>query len=394
MNRYWFIVIGILLLGVSGCGRRFRLSPEQMAEPSAWPFYRGGVAALGSLEEGDFDGRLDVIWEQGSGDKPGGPLALHYGVLVYPGSTGKIRFYDGYDGSYRGRWRAGSSAQTGLAMQDSLAFFCTAPAKDKLYCVDLRRRASIWDRPVKDATTGTIIVDNRLIVGSAAGVLSAFDVTSGRELWSLETSGRFAAPPSFGAGKLFQPGDDGTLYCLSPEDGSELYRVDLGGPLVSAAAVSDLVYVTDMAGTVYAIEPEDGHIVWRTRLDGHGWTSPAVSADLVFVGHSGGEVVALNAATGKPVWRFRTEEVVRASVIVVGRVVVVGTMGGKLFSLDAATGVVLATRQLRGAIARAPVTDGERVYVATQNGRITCFGNSSQGPEHEDQREHSADGSQ
>ena len=83
MNRTWFIVIGIFLVGLSGCGRRFRLSPEQMAEPSAWPFYRGGVAALGSFENGDFDGRLDVVWEQRSGDKPGGPLALHYGVELW-----------------------------------------------------------------------------------------------------------------------------------------------------------------------------------------------------------------------------------------------------------------------------------------------------------------------
>ncbi len=394
MNRYRAILVCILLLAASGCGRRYRLTPEQMAEPSAWPFYRGGLAALGSLETGDFDGRLDVVWEQRSGDKPAGPLALHYGVLVYPGSTNKIKFYDEYDGSYRGCWRARNPAQTGLSMQDSLAFFCTAPVKDRLCCVDLRRRASVWNRPVKDATAGTIIIDNQLIVGSAAGVLSAFDVTDGRLLWSLETSGRFTAPPSFGAGKLFQCGDNGVLYRVSPHDGSELYRVELGGPLVGAAAVSDRVYVADMAGTVYAIEPEDGHVVWQTKLDGNVWTSPAVSADLVFVGHSGGEVVALNAVTGRPAWRFRTEEVVRASVIVVGRFVVVGTMGGKLFCLDAASGALVDQRQLRGAIAQAPVTDGERVYVATQKGRIVCFGNSPQELGHEDQREHSADGPQ
>jgi len=129
MNRYRAILVCILLLAASGCGRRYRLTPEQMAEPSAWPFYRGGLAALGSLETGDFDGRLDVVWEQRSGDKPAGPLALHYGVLVYPGSTNKIKFYDEYDGSYRGCWRARNPAQTGLSMQDLSLIHISEPTR-------------------------------------------------------------------------------------------------------------------------------------------------------------------------------------------------------------------------------------------------------------------------
>ncbi|MEA3296308.1 MAG: PQQ-binding-like beta-propeller repeat protein, partial [candidate division Zixibacteria bacterium] len=353
----------VVLTAGGGCSRKYRLTAERMAQQSAYPFHRGGLKARGAVPGGQFNGRLNILWENKINDKLAGPLTLHHGTLVYSGVKDRIRFYNKLNGSYLGRRRVKGSAQTGVVFKDSLAFYCTSPNRNRLVCVDMLRRKSIWTYPVKDAVGGSIIVDNRLIVGSSEGVLTALDVQNGELLWSVETAGRFAAAPAYDAGRIFQPGDDGVLYAIAVDNGNEIYRVELEGPLLGTAAVSDLVLAADMSGYVYGIDPDSGHIIWQTRLENDIWSAPAVSDSHLIIGTSGGGVVALEVATGNVLWRFNATEVVRASVTIAGEFVIVGTMGGKLYSLDVADGRLISQRQLKGAITCAPVSDGDRVYV-------------------------------
>ena len=365
--------IAIIIAG-GGCSRKYRLTKERMEQQSAWPFHRGGLKAQGAKPDGLFNGEFNVLWEKKTNNKPAGPITLHHGTLVYSGVNDRIIFHDKLTGVYYGRQRVKGIAQTGLVFKDSLAIYCTSPRRNKLVCFNLFHRKTVWTYTVKDAVGGSIIVDDRLIVGSSEGVLTAFDVQSGELLWNVETTGRFAAAPTFYAGRIFQPGDDGILYAIAVDDGREIYRVELEGPLLGAVAVSDLVYATDMTGHVYGIDPGSGQVIWQTLLESDIWSAPAVSDGYLVVGTSGGEVVALESATGNVVWRFDAIEVVRASVTIAGKFVVVGTMGGRLYSLEIASGKLIDQWQLKGAVSCSPVTDGDRVYVVTQKGMIVCFG--------------------
>jgi len=378
MKAKWYqrLLIGLLIIVplALSCSHPYRLTEQQLSRPSPWPFHRGDLSSLGSVHEGTFNGKLDILWERKRGEKPAGPLSVYHGSLVYPGTKNKIRFYDGLTGKEQGYIKSHGAAQTGVAVHDSLAFFATSPRKSWLRCVNLRSGKQLWKQYIKDAAAGSIIVDNKLLISSTDGRLTAYRPEDGSLIWTFEAEGGFVAPPSFANGRVFQPCDNGTLYVISPTDGSELYRVEVDGPMVSAVAVSTMIYATDMFGHVYGIEPEDGRIVWDNRLNGPIWTTPAVSDGRIFVGHSGGELVVLDAADGQILWQFDAGEVVRASAIVVGGYVLVGTMGGKLFSLDAADGRLIEQRQLNGAVAWSPVADGDRVYVATESGMIICFG--------------------
>ncbi len=372
--RLFLIALVTLLLLSIGCSRRFRLSDEQLALPSAWPFHRGSIQGLGSVESDSFSGRLNILWEKRIGDKPAGPLTISHGTLIYPGSRRKVRFFGQVGGDYLGHWRAKRSVQTGLVMLDSLAYYGTSLPYERLCCIDLIHRRRVWRQRVKDAAAGTIIIDDRLIVASSSGLLQAFDAYDGNLLWSLEVEGRLVAGPTCDAEKVYQPVDNGTLLAVAVEDGQELFRVELPEPLAASVAVDDMIYVSGVHGTVFALDSDDGHVVWQTSLGGDAWTAPTVLDGRLFVGLSSGELVALQSTTGEELWRFQTVEVVRASATAIGKFVVVGTMGGKLFCLDAATGTVADQRQMDGAIAVPPVSDGRRLFVATDEGEITCFG--------------------
>ena len=66
-------------------------------------------------------------------------------------------------------------------------------------------------------------------------------------------------PATSAGGLVFQPGSSGILYALSPEDGTEQFRVELQGPMVGAVAgAGDLVIGTDLHGHVYGIDAATG----------------------------------------------------------------------------------------------------------------------------------------
>jgi len=380
-----FSVAALLLVG--GCTREFKLSKERMRQAPDWPYHHGDLAATGAVAPDGFSGRLDVVWESRAPDKPSGPVTLQYDALVYAGSRGKIRLFDKDDGSFLGAFGTSKRTnQTGLAVADSLAFYGTAPPRDKFICVNLLRGKVEWASAVKDAAPGPIIVENRVVVASMEGVLHAFDMGDGRETWRLETPARLVAPPTFANGTIYQPADQGQLILVDPATGDEKNRFEFDGSLVNAVAVEDLVYVALMDGRVQALVPETGAVQWEAQLPGRVWTSPSLSHSHVILGCSSGEVVALDRRTGQESWRYLTGESIRASATIAGEFVVVATLRGSVFSLDLTTGDVIERRKVRGGIDKSPVSDGKHVYVATRAGMLTCLGVKNVASKQEDHR--------
>lgn len=363
---------------LTACGRKYRLQPDNIGEERSWACSRGSAAQTGYCDSPAFEDRLDLIWTQGNSGKPAGPLSIHNGALIYPDTRKKVHFYDVETGRHLGRLKAKGVAQTGVAVADSLAFWGVAPRRDGFFGYNLNTSRRQWEKKVKDAFSGPILLGNRLVVSSGEGGLLALELDRGEPAWTFQADQRLTASASFGYSRIFQPADQGWLYAISAESGQELYRIRLDGPLVSAVAVADRVYVAVMTGQVYALESDDGSVVWKTDLGHPIWTSPAVANGRVFVGHSGGEVVALEASTGLVLWRYNAGAVIRSSALAVGDRVVTGTMTGLLVVLKAKDGVLIDSTTLKGPIKVSPVTDGRRLLVATEAGKIYCFGDSDE----------------
>jgi hypothetical protein len=368
------LLLSVVILTLAGCVRQFKLAKADTGRPSAWPGYRHDPSAAGVLGTTGFAGKLDTIWCKRTGDKPSGPLTLLSRYVVVPSAKKRFRFFDIATGSNRGRIKFLAPPQTQLQVLDSIGFLAIGPPRNTLYGIHLGRLKTIWKGTVKDAPPGSILVSNRLIIGSADGTVSAYDPMSGHREWIFQADDRFVAPISYQNGKLYQPSDKGVIHVLSEVNGLELYQVKLKGPVVSAAAVSDGLFVGDVLGNIYSIAPSDSTILWQSLLTGPIWTTPAVAGDFVIVGHSRGDIVALDRLSGRQVWKYALNEVIKASPIVVGDVVVIASMKGTVLTLKLHSGELIARTQLNGAVAVSPISDGSYLYLMTQNGRLLCLG--------------------
>jgi outer membrane protein assembly factor BamB len=365
-------LLPILLLLVTGCGSKYRLHRDDLAVPSPWPYHRGEAASLGADTSAGFTGRLTVLWERSLSEKASGPLTIHHNTLVYPSTKNRIRFYDPASGAYLGRLKS-KGVPLAVTGSDSTAVYSLSARRNRLVGKNLLNGKTIWKRSVKDALLGPIIGNSSLLVSAANGTVAAIDIANGDIKWQYEAAGRLVAPASVADGQVFQPCDDGTLYVLSAEDGSELYKTRLEGPLVGAVAVGKLAYVADILGHVYAVDIAKGEIRWQRELSGPIWTAPAAAGDRIVVGHSGGQLVALESATGVRKWLFDIEEVIKAPPLIAGDYVVVGTAAGSLVVVDLEDGSEVDRLKLKGALDVSPITDGRHLLAATSKGRLVCF---------------------
>ena len=375
------------LLLVGGCSRRYVLHRDMLDVESPWPFSRGQVTSLGSAPDIDFTGNLGLVWQSRTGGKPLGPLTIHHNALAFPDAKKQISFYDVANGHYLGKIKCKGVPTGGLTIGDSLAFIGLAPKKERVFGFNLLKKDVLWEQDVKDASPGSIIVDNSLIVSSGNGTIAAYRLDNGELLWTFRGDGKFIVPASYEGGRLYQPGDDGVLHVLSIEDGTELFADTLDGALVSTVAVADLAYVADLKGNVYGLKPGTGERVWTKKLSGPLWSGPTVHEGRVYVANTGGMIVALDARDGHQLWQYDAGEVVKTSPLAIGGYIVIGTAGGKVISLDAEDGRELARAEIRGSIDFAPITDGSRVYVATSKGKIACFGEAYEYSNQSNQRD-------
>ncbi len=368
------LIISFCLLTVVGCGKKYKLNRDFVNQSSEWPYYRGNLSADGSIVATEFGGKLDLIWEFKSTDKPVGPLTIYNGVLLYPGARNRIKCISTDVGKYQGYIKARGVAQTGLVISDSIGYFATAPPKSKLRSINLLNKKTLWKKDVKDAVGGSIIIEEKIILSSAEGRLIAFDKMTGEILWQFKSKQRFTTPPLFDGHAVWQVSEEGTLFAINPKDGKEVLQVKLENPVVASIAFNKYLYVCDFYGVVYKVDVSDGQIIWQAKTDGASWGAVAVSDGSLFIGHSGGEILSLSVDDGSVQWRFDAVDIVAAPVLKVGKYVAFGSKKGNFFLLNSSDGTLVEKRKLRGAVSTAPVSDGQYIFVATDKGMITCFG--------------------
>ena len=188
--------------------------------------------------------------------------------------------------------------------------------------------------------------------------------------WQFATDGALYTSASIGAeGRVHVACEDGKLYTINPNDGTQVWVFDANSPMTSSPTVGadGTVYVGCMNGRLYAID-KDGDVRWTYDTDAFIYSTPAVADDgKVFVGSQDGKLYALGA-DGSELWEFAIAGpgLVGGAILapaVIGRdgtVYVGGSYDPKLYALDPNTGNIRWEHSYESEISESdPCTWGE-----------------------------------
>lgn len=257
-------------------------------------------------------------------------------------------------------------------------------------------------------TASPIVVDGRVYVLDADGVVSAFSISGGSAAWRAglqPTADPNKSSPSFTAsifslggddgggyggglaadgGRIFAASGYGTVIALDPASGKRLWEKNLGAPVRSSpTAAGERVFVITTEGRFYCLSATDGTELWVTRgLPSQASlalnASPAVYDDIVVVPYPSGDLIALKIADGSPVWsenlsRTRTTSEMAsmsdaARPAIDGGVVFAVGHGGRMVATQAKTGERIWSLNVPST--QTPWVAGDSVFVVDTSGQL------------------------
>ena len=229
-----------------------------------------------------------------------------------------------------------------------------------------------------------------LVVNSASGVMTAFNASSGEELWSIEQevpplSLRGISAPAIAAGGvvvgsasgeigvyILEKGQPGWVAEIGESTGTtELERViDVDStPLI----FGDKIYAISSLGNLAAIDLRSGRILWKRQYSSYRQLS--ISGNSLFLTNLKGHVFAIDRINGLERWSNLT--LTNRSVTgpaVVGQYVVVGDFEGYLHWLDQDTGEVVARLHVDGSgIHTTPTVAQDVLYSQARDGDLQAI---------------------
>ena len=155
---------------------------------------------------------------------------------------------------------------------------------------------------------GLAVQADHVFASGHGGMVAAFDLRSGRQLWDTDTRLPLGGGPAVHGNVLVVGASNGHVVALNASDGKPLWNVALPGAVISSPAVSnDLVAVRTIDGTLHALSPKDGRELWETEqemppLSLRDAATPVITGKMVISGFANGKLLAVNAQDGSQVW--------------------------------------------------------------------------------------------
>ena len=127
--------------------------------------------------------------------------------------------------------------------------------------------------------------------------LASFDLLSGEKKWFFKHMANLSVP-SLTKDRIVFGSDDNFIYCLSREEGKELWKFKTPGPVtVSPEMKEGYVYIISYYEHIYAIDIENGKELWSLQTK-KPVNNIVINNDLLVLTSSSGYVYSIDYMTG------------------------------------------------------------------------------------------------
>ena len=334
-----FLLIGLLGLGLSGCGLPDRLAGGEDHAPEA-----SDLVDFEAIVE------VDARWRR----RVGSGVDDHF-LKLRPALAGGLVFAAGHEGE---------------------VIACDAPSGDVVWKVETGASLS----------GGPGVGDGLVVVGTIDGEVIALRVEDGTPLWRSAVTSEVLAPPLVARGVVVVRTGDGKLFGLARENGRRNWVYDRTMPVLTLrgtgapAIFEDTVIAGFDGGRVVAVSLADGQTRWENSVAIPSGRSELerivdidadllVADDTVYVVTFQGQVTALDARIGAILWRREMSS--HAGMGLDHASLYVSDDMSHIWSLDRSSGASRWRQQrLQGRGIGAPVRFGDYVAVVDSEGYV------------------------
>ncbi len=373
------VTIAALLIGVlAGCGGLRLPYPLRDQEADIRTF--NGNTLRNNDRQPISDPPLFLEWEQNltAGFGEGAPLLVD-SVLFLGNLRGELYAFDARTGKRYGWVGLGGAIHGAPVIDGNLAIVPLVGSRESLVAYDLLEGKTRWRQMLGDIHVSPLLLESRIFIANTAGTFYCVSREDGGELWRFDLpdnttmKGIRSSPAGFDQSVLFGA-DDGFLYHLVASSGTLRWRFDAGAAVYAPAVIhqGDL-FVGTLEGKILAIAMTTGTALWSYDAGGSIYGSALVDSALVIVGTTAGRVVAINRATGLLVWETDVRAPINSGIVGSGQYVYAGTLRKDLLALQRKTGEVVWRGTTGGRIKTTPIIGVGRIFVAGDNRILQAF---------------------
>ena len=224
----------------------------------------------------------------------------------------------------------------------------------------------VWSIPLQAAPMfPPVIAGDRVFVAHLPGLVAAFAVADGRELWRVDL--RPDAPLVIDDDRVLVSSGE-AIHALRASDGAALWRAPAGTVTVRPIAREGWVVVT-AAGTLRALRAADGSSVW-TRDVAHLRQPPAISGNTLYAGYADGWLRSHDLRTGEIGWERRLGGS-PSEPLVFGDRIYFGATDRRFYSVRVHDGEFdWEPYRIGAAIPTKAAADGDRVYFVAHDNLV------------------------
>lgn len=185
---------------------------------------------------------------------PGGaavPLYWDTGWLLASTPNGDLAAFRASDGTLV--WRQPLGAPLAVAPAPALDRLFLPLTDNRLVAVLLATGETVWSKTLTGRITGLLALDDQLVFGTTAHVVTSLRVSNGRERWTWRIGGDLSGNPSADEKRIYFAARDNVLRAVDRKSGNLRWKASLssrpvGGPLPLPTMVLMPLVSSEIAG--------------------------------------------------------------------------------------------------------------------------------------------------